>query len=74
MGLGYPGHQIAGAIECREVCQLLPVWDDPETLWLALRKNAERLRALPVLPTSTWEHPRIPLRWLEGYLQKADLR
>ena len=57
----------------------MPVWDAPERLWLALRKNAERLRALPnllqpVLPTSTWEHPRIPLRWLEGYLQKADLR
>ncbi len=57
----------------------MPVWDDPERLWLALRKNAERLRALPnlllpVLPTSIWEHPRIPLRWLEGYLQKAELR
>lgn len=68
-----------GAVEWREVCQLLTVWDDPERLWLALRKNAERLRALPdllqpVLPTKTWEHPRIPLRWLEGYLQKADLR
>ena len=57
----------------------MAVWDDPERLWLALRENAERLRALPdllqpVLPRGTWEHPRIPLRWLEGYLQNADLR
>jgi len=69
----------AGTINWREVCQLLAVWDEPERLWVALRKNAERLRALPdllqpVLPRSTWEHPRIPLRWLEGYLQNADLR
>lgn len=68
-----------GTIDWREVCQLLAAWDDPERLWLALRQNAERLRALPdllqpVLPTSAWEHPRILLRWLDGYLQKADLR
>lgn len=48
----------AGIIDWREACELLVVWDDPESLWLARRNNAALLRALldllqPVLPSST---------------------
>ncbi|KTC49160.1 toxin HipA [Pseudomonas fluorescens ABAC62] len=77
----WPGAlEVAGDIDWRGVCNALKPLLDAESTFERLRQDAEYLRALPDilsssgLPEVTWNHPRVALRHLDQRLIDWGLR